>query len=189
MRTARCRCHRARGPSCGWPVGWRSGRHGADRGAERLHHACRRRLGASAHVDGLGGQPHGVDADQRSHSRSQAAHADADSTGRCITAAALPRFSSMRMSRGRWALRCWRPSHRMLWPHDQSFYRSPLETVPSAQRHQGLRSHVQTPFLEKQALEASPSIAIRKRLTQPVGSHVKFPSAALPGQDCMIPTA
>jgi hypothetical protein len=47
----------------------------------------------------LDGQPHGVDADQRSHSRSQAAHDDADSTGQCTNAVALPLFSSTRMSR------------------------------------------------------------------------------------------
>lgn len=28
-RTARCRCRRARGFSCDWHVGWRTGRHGA----------------------------------------------------------------------------------------------------------------------------------------------------------------
>jgi hypothetical protein len=68
-------------------------------GSEHLHDTRERRLGARSHVDRLGGQPHGVDADQRSHSRSQAAHEDADSNGQCTTAVALPRFSSMRMSR------------------------------------------------------------------------------------------
>jgi len=48
-------------------------------GAEHLNDACQRRFCASAHVDRLSGQPHGVGADQRSHSRSQAAHDDADS--------------------------------------------------------------------------------------------------------------
>ena len=68
-------------------------------GAEHLHDARQRGLGAGAHVDRLGCQPHGIDADQRSHSRSHAAHDEADSTGQRTNALALSRFSSMRMSR------------------------------------------------------------------------------------------
>lgn len=55
------------------------------------------RMREAASLDDALGQPHGVEADQRSHSRSQAAHDDADSTGQCTTAVALPRLSSMRM--------------------------------------------------------------------------------------------
>ncbi len=69
------------------------------RGAEQLHDARERRLHSGAHVDRLGGQPSGVNADQRSHSRSQAAHDAADFTGQCTSAVALPSVSSRRMSR------------------------------------------------------------------------------------------
>jgi len=77
------------GPSIGKQVGmvWL-------RGAEHLRGTRERRLHAGAHVGRLGGQPNGVNADQRGHPRSQAAHDEADSTGQCTAAVALRRFSS-----------------------------------------------------------------------------------------------
>ena len=54
------------------------------RGAEHLHHARQQAIDAGAHVDGLDGQPHGVDADHRNRSRSQAAHSAAAAPGHAM---------------------------------------------------------------------------------------------------------
>ena len=43
------------------------------RRTEDLHNVRQQAVGAGAHVDGVGGQPHGVDADHRSSSRIQTA--------------------------------------------------------------------------------------------------------------------
>ena len=68
------------------------------RGAEDLHHARQEPLGTGAHVDGLDRQPHRVDADHRSQSRSHAAHVPAAWPGQAMLTVVAPRRSSMRMS-------------------------------------------------------------------------------------------
>ena len=52
--------------------------------AEDSDHPGQRRVGACAHVQRRGGQPHRVNANHRSHSRSQAAH-DADASNSQLT--------------------------------------------------------------------------------------------------------
>lgn len=66
--------------------------------SEHLHHARQQPLGAGSHVDGLGGQPHRIDADHRSSSRIQAAHSLAALAGHVTVTVVAPRCSSMRMS-------------------------------------------------------------------------------------------
>jgi hypothetical protein len=65
--------------------------------AEDLHDARQQALGAGAHVDGIGSQPHRVDADHRSSSRIQAAHSLAAPAGQVTVTVVGPRCSSMRM--------------------------------------------------------------------------------------------
>ena len=68
------------------------------RGTEDLHHAGEQPIRSGAHVDGLHGQPHRLDADHRSHSRSQATHSLAASAGQAMLIVVVPRRNSMRMS-------------------------------------------------------------------------------------------
>jgi hypothetical protein len=65
--------------------------------AEDLHHAGQGGLGAGAHVQWRRRQPHGVDADQRSSSHIQAAHASAAPTSHVTATVVEPRRTSMRM--------------------------------------------------------------------------------------------
>lgn len=67
--------------------------------AEGLDDPVQCSVGAAAHVEGLGGQPDGVDAHHRSRSLSQAAHAGAAETGHITLMAKAPRWSSMTRSR------------------------------------------------------------------------------------------
>jgi len=67
---------------------------------EHLNHSGEQSIAASAHVDGLDGQPHRVDANHRSSSRIQAAHSDAAAQGQLTLIAIGPRRSSTRMSAG-----------------------------------------------------------------------------------------
>lgn len=55
-------------------------------------------LGPGAHVHRACGQPQRVDADHRSHSRSQAAHSPAHCSGQLTVALEAPRRNSMRIS-------------------------------------------------------------------------------------------
>ena len=57
-----------------------------------------RRVGAGAHVQRRGGQPGSIDADHRSHSRSQAAHEADASKGQLTVTEPVGRLISMRMS-------------------------------------------------------------------------------------------
>ena len=68
------------------------------RGAEDLHHAGEQALGAGAHVQRLHGQPQGVDADHRSHAKSQVPQAAASCAGQFTTTLAAPRRNSSRMA-------------------------------------------------------------------------------------------
>lgn len=68
------------------------------RGAEHLYDTRQQPVGTCAHVDGLSGQPHRVDADHRSKSRIQAARSLAAATGQVTVTVVSPRCSSMRMS-------------------------------------------------------------------------------------------
>src|SRR5665213_579680 len=68
------------------------------RGAEDLYDARQQPIGAGAHVDGLHRQPQGIDADHRSHSRSQAAQSPPHCTGQWMFTTVAPRRSSIRMS-------------------------------------------------------------------------------------------
>lgn len=66
--------------------------------AKDLHDTGQSGVGAAAHVQRLGGQPHRIDAYHRSSSRSHAAHAGAADTGQLTLMANGPRCSSMRTS-------------------------------------------------------------------------------------------
>ena len=59
-------------------------------GSEDFNDTSKCRVSAGSHVHGLGGQPDGVDTDQRSHSRSQAAQAPAPSKGQFTVMVLLP---------------------------------------------------------------------------------------------------
>jgi hypothetical protein len=65
--------------------------------AEDLNDTGQHGLGASTHVQWRRREPHGVDADQRSSSRIQAAHASAALAGHVRAMVAEPRRISMRM--------------------------------------------------------------------------------------------
>src|SRR6202012_1892871 len=65
--------------------------------AEDLNDASQGGLGAGAHVQWRRREPHGVDADQRSSSRIQAAHASAAAAGPVTAMVVEPRRTSMRM--------------------------------------------------------------------------------------------
>ena len=68
------------------------------RGAEDGYHSGQRGIGAGAHVQRRGGQPGSIDADHRSHSRSQAAHEADASKGQLTVTEPVGRLISMRMS-------------------------------------------------------------------------------------------
>lgn len=106
-RTCRCsggappatpQCRRAPAPSCGWPAGWQTGRRVRACSTEDGHHAGQRGVCAGTHVQRLGSQPQGVDADHLSKSRIQAAQCSAAETGQVSDTLVAPRRSSMRMS-------------------------------------------------------------------------------------------
>ena len=65
--------------------------------AENFDHACKLGIGAGAPVHRLGGQPDGVNADQRNRSRSQAAQEAAPSKGHFTTVVVLERCNSTRI--------------------------------------------------------------------------------------------
>ena len=65
--------------------------------AEDLNDAGQGGLGPGAHVQWRRGEPHGVDADQRSNSLIQAAHASAAVVGQVTATMVEPRRTSMRM--------------------------------------------------------------------------------------------
>lgn len=67
---------------------------------EDLDHAREQPLGAGAHIDGLDSQPHRVDADHFSSTRSHCAHSAAAALGQVTVIAVPPRRSSTRMSAG-----------------------------------------------------------------------------------------
>ena len=62
------------------------------RGTEYTHHTGQRRVCASAHVQGPGGQPYRVDANHCKHSRSYWAQAAPPASGQCTTLVALARL-------------------------------------------------------------------------------------------------
>jgi hypothetical protein len=64
-------------------------------GTEDLHHGHQQAVSASSHVDGFDGEPHGIDADHRSSSRSQAAQSEATVTGQVTATFVGPRVSSI----------------------------------------------------------------------------------------------
>lgn len=66
--------------------------------SEDLHHAGQQALGSGAHVYRASRQPQGVEADHRSHSRSQAAHSPEHCSGQLTVMLDAPRRNSMRMS-------------------------------------------------------------------------------------------
>ena len=68
------------------------------RSPEDLHHAGQQPIGAGAHVHRVDGQPDCVDADHRSISRNQTAHALACDAGQRMVIVVAPRASSMWMS-------------------------------------------------------------------------------------------
>jgi hypothetical protein len=65
--------------------------------AEDLNNAGQGGLCAGAHVQWSRGKPHSVDADQRSNSRIQAAHASAALAGHVTATTVEPRRTSIRM--------------------------------------------------------------------------------------------
>lgn len=65
--------------------------------AEDLHHTGQGGLGSGAHVQWRRCEPHGVDADQRSSSRIQAAHASAALAGHVSAMVVAPRRTSMQI--------------------------------------------------------------------------------------------
>lgn len=67
-------------------------------GAKDGYHPRQCRIGAGAHVQRRGGQPGSIDADHRSHSRSQAAHEADASKGQLTVTEPVGRLISMRMS-------------------------------------------------------------------------------------------
>ena len=85
---------------------------------EHAHHARQRRLRSGAHVQRLDGQPHRVDADHRSSSRSQAAHSAAATNGQSTFTIVAPRRSSIVI-----CLRTSRPSNG-----------DPMRTLPAHTR-------------------------------------------------------
>lgn len=82
--------------ACGAPVGKEVGMVRL-RAAEDLNYASQSGLGTGAHVQWRRREPHGVDADQRSSSRIQAAHASAAPAGHVSAMVVEPRRTSMRM--------------------------------------------------------------------------------------------
>jgi hypothetical protein len=68
------------------------------RRAKDLHHPGEQAIGAGAHVHGLDGEPHRIDADHRSSSRIHAAHSAATPHGHVTEIDVAPRRSSIRMS-------------------------------------------------------------------------------------------
>ncbi len=75
-------------------------------GAEDLDDARQQPVGPGTHVHGLNRQPYGIDADHRSHSRSQVPQASASCTGQSTKTAQAPRRISRRIAEaaaaGRW---------------------------------------------------------------------------------------
>ena len=67
-------------------------------GAEDLDDTGQQTIGARSHVHGLDRQPQGIDADRRSHSRSQAPQAAASCVGQITLMATEPRRSSSRIA-------------------------------------------------------------------------------------------
>ena len=66
--------------------------------AEDAHHPGQCGFSSSTHVQGFHRQPHGVDADHRNNSRSQAAHSPAAETGQSTFTTIPPRRSSIEIS-------------------------------------------------------------------------------------------
>jgi len=66
--------------------------------AEHLHDACQQPFGSGSHIDRFDSQPHRVDADHRSSSRSHAAHSAAAVAGQVTTISVAPRCNSIRTS-------------------------------------------------------------------------------------------
>jgi hypothetical protein len=63
-------------------------------GTKDLNEPREQSVRADAHIDGLDGQPQGVDADHRSHSRNQAPQEVASCAGQSTTMTVAPRHSS-----------------------------------------------------------------------------------------------
>jgi hypothetical protein len=71
------------------------------RGAEYSYHPAKCRIEAGPHVQRLDRQPHLINADHASHSRSQAAHCAASDVGQLIVIDWFARRTSTRISAGR----------------------------------------------------------------------------------------
>lgn len=69
-------------------------------GAEDLHDTGHGRLSSSTHIQRLDREPHRVNADQRSSSRNQLAHASAALVGHDTVIVVEPRCTSMRIGAG-----------------------------------------------------------------------------------------
>jgi hypothetical protein len=86
--------------SCGWPGDWQTDGMVRMRGAEHRDHPGPRRIETGPHVQWMDRQPHLINANHASHSRSQAAHCAASDVSQLTVIDGSARRTSMRILAG-----------------------------------------------------------------------------------------